>query len=248
MRGQDIFICSMRNEGVPPLVRELGVDGVIVMGYNAALLESVRAEGIPTVLFFVDSPGAICLLVDLRKGVALGTEHLIELGHRSIAYMGHSATFPNASLRLAGYMDALRDRSLPADDRLQELSIVSQSAGAGARGFDELLARDPAFARTGKPHFTGLVCYNDTLAMGAVERAEELGIRVPDDLSVVGFDDVSAAQGFRPALTSVSFDRAAMGRRAVELLCAENAAAVDHREIFPTHLEVRSSSGPPGAK
>jgi len=245
VRGLDVFICSMRNEGIPPLVRELGVDGLITMGYHAALQEAVRSEAIPNVQFFIESPGAICLMVDARRGVAQATEHLIELGHRRIAYMGHRPEFSNASERLAGYVEALQPRSLDIEDRLQELSIVSQSAAAGARGFDALLARDPAFARTGKPHFTGLVCYNDTLAMGAVERAEELGIRVPDDLSVVGFDDVSAAHGFRPALTSVSFDRAAMGRRAVELLCTEETLPVDYRETFPTHVEVRASSGVP---
>ena len=245
VRGLDLFICSIRNGGIPPLVRELGVDGMVTMGYNDSIFETAREDGIPAVVFFHDAPGVICLQIDVRKGMVQAAEHLIGLGHRSIAYLGHSPEFPNAIDRVAGYVDALKKHALPIEDRLQEVSIVSQSTTVGARGFDALLARDPSFARTGKPHFTGLVCYNDTLAMGAVERAEELGISVPDDLSVVGFDDVSAAQGFRPALTSVSFDRAAMGRRAVALLCAEDGTPADYRETFPTHVEVRASSGMP---
>jgi LacI family transcriptional regulator len=99
--------------------------------------------------------------------------------------------------------------------------------------------------------FTGLICFNDLIAMGTIEQAQTAGLDVPGQLSVVGFDDVSDDYNFQPALSSVRFDRLAMGRRAVQLICEtvefRKIASRPRRkraEVFPVKLIVRHSSSP----
>lgn len=88
--------------------------------------------------------------------------------------------------------------------------------------------------------FTALVCHNDPIAMGAIRVAQEKGIRVPEDLSVTGFDDISVAANFSPTITSVSFSSIEMGRAAVRMLL-DNPFPVRH-EQFPIELHLGQST------
>ena len=89
--------------------------------------------------------------------------------------------------------------------------------------------------------FSAVVCYHDLFAIGAIKALKAAGLRVPEDVSVVGFDDISIEYGARPPITSVAFDREAMGRRAVQMLCdGETGEAV--QEVFPVELVVRGST------
>jgi DNA-binding LacI/PurR family transcriptional regulator len=100
--------------------------------------------------------------------------------------------------------------------------------------------------------FTALVCYNDDIAMQAVRALEVYGLRVPKDISVVGFDDISVPSNFKPALTSIAFDRQSMGRRAVEWISERTEILVNKRasadnevaqeEKYPVELVVRDST------
>jgi DNA-binding LacI/PurR family transcriptional regulator len=110
---------------------------------------------------------------------------------------------------------------------------------AGFEAAQRLLSRSPG----GPPPFTALACHNDPLAVGALRAFKAAGLHVPGDVSLTGFDDVSRDYRVRPAITSVGFDRHAMGRRAVEILCELlGEPAASRQETFPVQLAVRQSS------
>lgn len=245
-RGLDVLFCSPREHGLPRLIAQQSVDGVICVAFDPGFVRRVQALGLPVVNMGTDIPSVRCLVADDRAGAKLATEHLLALGHRRIAYLGHCCKARSGALRLQGYTETLRANGLDVREGLIDVNAVDQTTDEGAAAMERLLQKNAAFKRGGKPDFTALVCYNDTHAMGAVRRAQQAGLRVPRDLSVTGFDDTSLQLGFQPALTSVAVSRSDMGRRAIELL-AENEAGTTRgrREQFPVTLIVRDSTCAP---
>src|SRR5262249_41880083 len=153
---------------------------------------------------------------DSRDGIARAVEHLVKLGHRHIAYLGFTEEPGQGgresapTCRLKSFHDAMTRWNLPVEAGNVETRAKTQSMPEAARAVERLLRRGR--------RFTALVCYNDLMAMGAMEQLQASGIGVPEEVSVTGFDDISTEHGCRPALTSVRFSRSDMGRRAVLLL------------------------------
>lgn len=163
-------------------------------------------------------------------------EHLVELGHRRIGCLAEPSKFAIATARLRSFYAAADRHGIDIDpDLVVEAGFHERS---GYEATHRLLS--------GSSHPTAIVAMNDLLALGALEVAAELGLRVPSDLSVVGFDDIRAARLVRPALTTLRFPAADIGAMLVrELLPLIQAGGVDHRErrVRPT-LVIRDSSGP----
>ncbi|MEC9480847.1 MAG: LacI family DNA-binding transcriptional regulator, partial [Pseudomonadota bacterium] len=135
-----------------------------------------------------------CTSLDNEKGGYLATRHLLELGHKDIAYISGPTDKCDASLRLEGHKRALSEAGLPTNPQL--IFNGDYSEEDGKIGLLELMARDVPF--------TALVCANDWMASGAISCARDLGMSLPHDLSVVGFDDVVFAHHVFPRLTTVS--------------------------------------------
>jgi LacI family transcriptional regulator len=180
--------------------------------------------------------------VDDHVGGALAVGHLLELGHERVAVVGGPATLGQVADRIAGARSALeRAGRDPAD------LVVLETAGltvAEGRRAGERLAGLPARRRP-----TGVFCANDLLALGLLQRSVHWGLRVPDDLAIVGYDDIEFAEAAAVPLTSVAQPRELLGRTAVDLLLAEVAAEPghDHRQVvFTPELVVRSSTLRPG--
>ncbi len=150
-------------------------------------------------------------------GNRLATEHLIELGHRRIAFIGHEVKIaPDeftlveaAQKRLKGFRAAMKKAALPVE--FVDNTLCDSFSEDGARAFKSLW-------KTSRGKITAVVCYINTMAMGVLQAAQRLGLKVPRDLSVVSFDNVSADFNFKPRLASIHFDRTLVGRRAVEIL------------------------------
>ena len=223
---------------LPRVLREGLVDGVICADQFDPRL---RKTGLPVVMLGQAVPGCLGLAIADREGARKTTEHLLDLGHRRLAYVGHVPDFVFARERLAGFREALAARGLPCPEKLIEATLWQQEVEAGTQAVKRLLARDRSF--------TAVVCYNDIHAMGAARGLEEAGLRVPADVSLTGFDDVTVQYGFRPAITSIGFDRFRMGQRAVQWLCEhtgqEAASGEPGAVIFPVELVVRESTCPP---
>lgn len=181
---------------------------------------------------------------DEERGAFEVVRHLVAQGHRRIMHISGPAGLVGAERRISGYRRALSVSRISFDEELLVPSF-----------FDSGHVRE-AMRQWLKKHAGGLLphaifCANDAMAIGCMEALAELGLRVPDDVSVVGFDDTLAARTTVPQLTTVQQPLAAMGAHAVDLLLARIAhhngsgsAATAKPVVFPTKLIVRASVGP----
>ena len=173
-------------------------------------------------------------------GARAGVEELLANGHRRIAFINNFEDYPAPHGRLAGYRQALEVYGVPLDPSL----IVTASVDSARDGFDLTM---PLLSREDRP--TGLFCFNDRVAMGAYQAAMEVGLSIPEDLSIVGFDDQELiAANLRPGLTTMQLPHYQMGRWAVRTLL-EHIATNDTEVVnalLPCPLVRRASvTSPP---
>jgi DNA-binding LacI/PurR family transcriptional regulator len=169
------------------------------------------------------------------QGCLTATRHLIELGHRRVAIIGGPEQLWSSRARLAGYRAALEAAGLPpAGELIRRDDFCTEGGRRQAR---ELLA-------LAQPP-TAIVAGNDPQAFGVLQALGEQGLRAPDDLSVVGFDDVPVASWATPALTTIRQPLAAMAATAFRMLHARPSAGEPHHIELATTLVIRESTGPP---
>ncbi|PFG42343.1 LacI family transcriptional regulator [Isoptericola jiangsuensis] len=254
-RGYFVSVATLRTYDTASMHQVLehfmdqGVDGIVVIAPHdevAAAVESFRAPVPVVVVAALDDPsGAVhagegsstmSLAVDQRLGARRATEHLLDLGHRDVVHVGGPHDWFDARERAAGWREAMESRGLvPARPRVRSWSAADGYAAG----------RDLAEALAAGEGPTAVFAGNDQLALGVLRALWERGVRVPDDVSVVGFDDVDGAAYFVPPLTTVRQPFAALGARGVEmLLAALEGASVPVQRIEP-ELVVRSSTAPP---
>jgi DNA-binding LacI/PurR family transcriptional regulator len=217
------------------------VDGVIWIPAtdHFEALERLNRYEIPTVIFDRGySPNnAPTVSVDNFNGGYIATEHLIQLGHRRIGCIARPVELSHSQGRLEGYKAALKDYGIPFDPVL--VAKGGFRLENGKQAFLDLL-------RLTIPP-TALFAYNDIMAIGALRGAYETGLHVPDDFSIVGFDDIAQAAFTCPALTSVFQDKFEMGRRGAQLLLSLiNKEPPDPDICSPVEVKlvVRESTGP----
>jgi LacI family transcriptional regulator len=205
----------------------------------AKLLESADCPYVRIACASVDKPTRMVLTHDAR-GAAAAARRLAELGHRRIAYLSGPPLFRSAHERRAGFIAGLAEYGLELAPELAVLGAYTYESGL-ARG-RELLAR------ADRP--TAVFAGNDEMASGVYSAAHELGIRIPEDLSVIGFDDAPIATRIWPAMTSVRLPVREMGRTAAEGLFAgpKAAAKAAVAEFTPSLIERDSTAPPPRAR
>jgi len=200
-------------------------------------LTAMRADGAAVVHLSPHALGNADVGVDNEAGMASMIGALIELGHRKIAFLAGPLSLFVARARLAGYRHGLEAAGIPLDERL--VIHTGFDKDGGALGVDTLLG--------GPVGFTAVACANDPLAMGALARLAELGIDVPAQVSVAGFDDVPVASITSPSLSTVRLPLREMGRRGF----AEAARVIGGEElsstVLPTELAMRDSTAAPAA-
>lgn len=219
-----------------------GVDGLVLVGtaHHPDLFRMIESHGMPYVLSWaLDKAGRHpCVGFDNRAAATRLVKYLLELGHRRFAMIsGVTANNERALERRDAVRDALAARgvALPPD-RVVEKPFTLR---AGREGLAELFdGRDAA------P--TAVICGNDVLAIGAVAECHARGLRVPEDASITGFDDMEIAAMITPSLTTVRFPTAELGTLAAQHLLARLAGkTVPQRRELPVELVVRESTAPP---
>jgi alanine racemase len=235
---------------VPPLdgslegaIRQASVDGFISLGLSAddRALEMLDRIGIPVVAVDSEaSPNRIAVNVDDESGARAAAQHLLDLGHRDLAIIvlpptraqvGHT---PTASRRLAGYRAALDRAGAPEPHTV----TAAATRAAGARAFESL--------PRGKRRPTAVLAMSDMAAIGLMAAAQSAGLEVPDDLSVVGYDDLPMAAWTNPPLTTVRQPIIEKGRLAARLLIQRmKGKTVQSPPPLGTSLVVRGSTSPP---
>jgi DNA-binding LacI/PurR family transcriptional regulator len=202
------------------------------------------AERLPLVVIAarLHVPGVDTVEVDNRQGGLDATTFLIEQGHRVIATITGPLAWPHARDRLASYRVALRRAGLRADPVLVErCSDWGPESGRAAA----------ARLLQAKPSFTAIFAQSDLLALGAITELRAQGLRVPEDVSVVGFDDIPVASFVDPPLTTIRQPMRQVGARAVTVLLDKIAAVRSHatsrpgRHLLRADLVVRHSTAPP---
>jgi LacI family transcriptional regulator len=231
-------------KNIVSMVRAAGVGGVILTSPlcdNAEIVNGLLAAQIPMVRIApADSVGVDAVspsvAMDDRTAAADITRHLIELGHRRIATILGDPTHSSSSERMAGFRKALHDAGIPF-----EADLVCQGCYTFESGLE---AARPLLARPDRP--TAIFSQNDDMAAGAIIAAGELGIAVPGDLSVVGFDDSHIASTVWPRITTIRQPIRAMAQAATDSLVKilEGSHRAPEHRLMPYELIVRGSTGP----
>lgn len=198
-------------------------------------LAGIRANGASVVHLSPHAFGAPEVGVDNAAGIAAMVGALTRLGHRQIAFLAGPTTLYVARERLDGYRRGLAEVGISTDERLVVHTTFDRAGGA--IGVDTLLA--------GEARFSAICCANDLLALGALHGLAERGIRVPEEISVAGFDDVSVASMTAPRLSTVRLPLRELGRRGFEYAVRQQSGDEVGAEMLPTEVVLRDSTGPP---
>lgn len=243
LRGYDLLISFQQLSGNWHLDYEDSrrADGIILLGYGDYIAYRPRLEQlIQQETHFVRWGPAIAgqlgavIGCDNRQGGSLAATHLLQKDRRRIAFLGHaSPSYPEFLERFRGYADALDNAGLQLMPALQVDAISTEEAGRQAA--TELLARNVPF--------DAIFAASDLIAIGAIHALQERGIRVPEDIAVVGFDDVPAASLSNPPLTTVMQDLQLAGEVLVDALLAQIQEGRIESKVLPTRLVVRRSCG-----
>lgn len=221
------------------LVKEKRVDGLILAGpdISPALILAMRQSGVPCVLVdnCLQETRVDCVVSDDRAGAASAVAHLLEHGHRDILCLSGPQEWASSRERSQGYRTAMEQAGLAEHARVMQASKTTIDTGEAAmrQALDEGL----------RP--TAVLAINDSMAIGAMRAAQGLGLRVPQDLAIVGFDDISWAELATPPLTTVRIFKEQMGvlaaRRLLDLLAQDESVPVI--TVVSTQLVVRRSCG-----
>ncbi len=217
-------------------------DGVILMANTLSSQEFKEyADQFPLVQCSEYDPNLQLARVSIDNYLATqeAIDYLVGLGHRRIATISSENNYLSTHLRKQAYLDTLQRYNISLSDEYIKHASYDYSFKSGKMKAKELLTTDPM------P--TAIFCISDTLALGAVIAAQELGYRVPEDVTVIGFDDVEHTTMFHPFITTVAQPCYELGRHSAELLFTQISHASDYtREVvLPHQLIIRESSAPP---
>ena len=214
---------------------------MMTFGIEEPLLEQLAERHIP--LVFVDQgpdrPGISLLKVDYHHGIRQGVQHLAALGHRNIAFISGPMRLHSAQSRLSAFSKSLTECGIAIN---QDWIVEGDHTLEGG-----IVAAEKLLSQVKLP--TAAICSNDMTAIGVLHKIYRAGLRVPDDFSIIGFDDIHMARVTIPPLTSIQMSRSELARAAVNALRAHVEGTPTHREYrIDTKLVVRESTGyPPGA-
>ncbi|WNI25707.1 LacI family DNA-binding transcriptional regulator [Streptomyces sp. ITFR-16] len=213
------------------------LDGVIASSMAADALDALHGADVPLVMLDSDpsAPGpAARVNLDIADGMRQVTEHLLALGHRRFVHLASAVDTWTFAVRARALHEALR--GVPGAEVRTVPSALDVRAGREAA--------ERTLSASG-PRATAVVCDDDILAAGACKAARRLGLRVPDDLSVTGFDDLALATAVEPELTTVQLPAERVGERGMNALLAVLDGRAAESGSLPVRLVVRGSSAPP---
>jgi DNA-binding LacI/PurR family transcriptional regulator len=246
--GYDLVLAHTLNqpEREEEVIRSLiarRVDGIFIspvyrMSQRAPIYEELKQRNIPVVLLGHPAPfctGFCGVETDDVAASQASTRHLIELGHRQIAFFAGPQTSPWAAERFDGYRRALREAGIPYDDHLlfSAGATIQEGEKAALQWLNE------------RPVCTAIQCNNDLVAIGAAATLLDQGIRIPEEISVVGFGNVLTAEFFRVPLTTIRQPKLRLGSVAMGMMMDLLKGRTPDVRRLPGELIIRRSSAPP---
>lgn len=245
-RGYDLLLSgydsSVSATEPPRFLRQGKVDGLILLGgFPRKIVLTLKGFGIP--LMHLDSHRkAIKIDYVTTDGFNASeqiVDHLVNLGHRRIVFMAHSHEDTNADQREAGFVESVERHGLP-----KTLSVSIRDFANSEEGYPKL----KRLMQSKRPP-TALVCVNDTFAVEMIEKLQQDGFSIPDDLTVFGFNDDSDSRNCSPTISTVRVDKEALGKQGAEIILKriENPQAPNVSIHLPVELVHRESEAPPKA-
>lgn len=240
--GYSVFLCNtdedpQRERNILDSLEENRVDGIVLCSSrldDEAL--AVALARFPAVLVNrqVNTPDICTVLVDDVAGARLATRHLLDAGHRQIGMLAGPETSFSSHQRIHGFFSTLESAGLPADS--SQIVHCPPTVEGGLEIAVSLLSA--------QPDLNALFCYNDLVAVGALQACAQFGRRVPDDIVIVGYDDIPLAALVTPALTTCHIPRHQLGKEAMRLLLdhIQNHAEVCDRIVVQPTLVIRDSA------
>lgn len=223
------------------LYRQRKVDGLLVVAPHMrdGFLKTLGSLHVPLVVVGegLPDPSTCWVSCDNTEGIQSVCRHLVDLGHRRIAFIGGPEALTSGARRHKAFVDFFEEEKISLPDNYVRPGDYTMRSGSGAATALLKLPRPP----------TAIVAANDTMAFGVIERAREMGVRIPDELSVTGFDDLPAAAERYPSLTTVHQPVVEMGQLSAKHLLdslAENELPKGHMSL-PVSLVVRQSTAAP---
>ncbi|MEG8947115.1 LacI family DNA-binding transcriptional regulator [Rosettibacter firmus] len=228
------------DDPLPRFILEKNVDGIIIAGKVPNLFISKLSKyKIPLVFvdYYPPQGDYNVVLIDNIKGGFLATKYLIELGHKDIAFVGGDITHPSITDRFIGYKQALESSGLSINP---DIIITDEDYPSRANGYDaanRLLNQSK--------NITAIFACNDAMALGILQYCYDNGIKVPDDISIVGFDDVESDISSTPQLTTIRVPKTELGIEAMNLmvnLLKEKEKFQTRKILVPVELIIRTST------
>ncbi|HXJ88814.1 MAG TPA: LacI family DNA-binding transcriptional regulator [Candidatus Binatia bacterium] len=217
---------------------ERRVDGVAILtfGMEESLLEHLRFRKVPLVFVDVgpDAPHVINIRIDYQSGIRQAVQHLAALRHSRIAFITGPLELRSALARKEAFIQSMTEIGLTPDLIVEG----SHTLEGGMRALNNLIAL--------RPRPSAVLCSNDMTAIGVMREAYDLDVRIPADLSVIGFDDIRLAQFMTPPLTTVQMSQTELARLAFQALLNEmDESEIDHAKEYKlvTNLILRRSTG-----
>jgi LacI family transcriptional regulator len=241
--GYNVFLCSTyedpeRETDVLQSLEEQRIDGLVLCSsrLDDKTLRRMLA-GFPAIVLtnrWLDGYGAGVIRVDSELGGRLATNFLLDAGHTAVGFLTGPPTSVDGRLRVNGYHAALEAAGKPRSAALER--PCPSNVDGGREAAREFLASQPGL--------TALLCYNDLVAIGALFACVDLGLRVPSDLAVVGFDDIALAAWVSPPLTTCGSPRFELGVKAMQMLLdrIDGGTGEGQEILVQPELVVRSSA------
>ncbi len=229
---------QLESQEIPRMIKEKNVDGVILMGHmKREFIDMLNQRGIPMVMidnYFEGTPIKY-VIADNINGAYQAVNYLINTGHKKIAYLAVSKERYSFKEREKGYRKALGEKGIAVDERF----ILYGPEQGDEQDYSWM---KKVFDYEEKPD--ALFLCNDVNAVLALNMLNDMGIKVPDDISVVGFDNIDLTQHFIPSITTVDIPKDLMGKKAVEILMNILTKKKEGIEniIIPTELVIRNST------
>ncbi|MGA2974591.1 MAG: LacI family DNA-binding transcriptional regulator [Spirochaetia bacterium] len=215
-----------------------GLAGVIMVGvYHDDFVLKLRRLEVPMILidYYIPTEDIPAVLIDNTDGILKACKHLASLGHRRVAYLSGDAVETSAHERLFGFQRAVTTYGLDRDPTL----VVENCKSRIDEGFRAMAG----LLRMGNPP-SAVVAYNDLIAVGAMDAIKQAGLAIPEDVSIVGFDDIQLAAEVNPPLSTIHVPKKAMG-----MIAARNLVDIikrrdndPHKTLVPTSLVIRGST------
>jgi LacI family transcriptional regulator len=225
------------------ILLEQGVEGIVLVGahHRPESFRLLRGRVVPFVVTYaVGGPNVPFVGFDNYKAGFMAGRYLADLGHRKMAMLaGITKNNDRAADRVRGFQDYAKQFGIEPND----LDVIEAPyrMDSGEAALSVVLDR--------KPDITAVFCGSDVLAVGAMKACRERGIRIPDQLSIVGFDNLEVAEYLSPALTTIAIPAETMGKRAADfLLAGESERQLHARVELETQLIVRGTTAPPASK